>query len=60
MWHEKNIYEVIREKKTNEKIGLTTKEVENRKKESGLNQIRETKKESIIKKFIKQFNDCFG
>ena len=57
MWHEKNIYEVIREKKTNEKIGLTTKEVENRKKESGLNQIRESKKESIIKKFIKQFND---
>ena len=57
MWHEKNIYEVIREKKTNEKIGLTTKEVENRKKESGLNQIRESKKEGIIKKFIKQFND---
>ena len=44
MWHEKNIYEVIREKKTNEKIGLTTKEVENRKKESGLNQIRESKR----------------
>ena len=57
MWHEKNIYEVIRKKKTNEKIGLTTKEVENRKKESGLNQIRESKKEGIIKKFIKQFND---
>ncbi len=57
MWHEMNVYEVLRQKNTNEKTGLKTEEVEKRKIEYGKNKLDEKKKESLIIKFIKQFND---
>ena len=57
MWHDMNVYEVLKEKKSNERIGLTSKEAERRKQEFGENKLEEKKKESIIMRFIKQFND---
>ena len=57
MWHDKSIEEVARRLKTNIKIGLAESDVEKRKNEFGKNKLDETKKEPIIIKFIKQFND---
>ena len=57
MWHDKNTEEVARRLKTNAKIGLAETEVEKRRLEFGENKLEEKKKESIVIKFIKQFND---
>ena len=57
MWHEMNVYEVLRSKNTNEKTGLTSQEAEKRKIEFGKNKLDEKKKESLFIRFIKQFND---
>ena len=57
MWYTKSIEEVARELRTNLKIGLREKDVQEREKQFGKNKIREAKKESLIVKFIKQFND---
>ena len=57
MWYTKSIEEVARELRTNLKIGLREKDVQEREKKFGKNKIREAKKESLIVKFIKQFND---
>ena len=57
MWHEMNVYEVLKQKNTNERVGLTSEESERRKAEFGENKLDEKKKESIIIRFIKQFND---
>ena len=57
MWHEKSEYEIERELGTNINYGLTSKEVERRKKIYGLNKLKEKKKENIFLRFIKQFND---
>ena len=57
MWHEMNIYEVLKEKNTDERIGLSTDEAKKRRIEYGLNKLNQKKKESLFIKFIKQFND---
>ena len=57
MWHTLNIEEVIQSLKTNIKTGLAQSEVSKRKEEFGENKLKENKKESIIIRFIKQFND---
>lgn len=57
MWYTKSIEEVARELRTNLKIGLREKDIQEREKKFGKNKIREAKKESLIVKFIKQFND---
>ena len=57
MWHEMNIYEVLKEKNTDERIGLSTDEAKKRRIEYGLNKLNKKKKESLFIKFIKQFND---
>ena len=57
MWHEMNVYEVLRKQDTNEKTGLSIKEVEIRKQKYGNNQLAEREKESFFVSFIKQFND---
>lgn len=57
MWHEMNIYEVLKEKNTDERIGLSTDEAKKRMIEYGLNKLNQKKKESLFIKFIKQFND---
>ena len=57
MWHTLDVKEVERKMKTNLSHGLNSKEVEARKQKYGLNQLEEKKKESIIIRFLKQFQD---
>ncbi len=57
MWHMLKTEEVARRLKTSLKMGLAEEEVELRKKECGVNKLAEKKKESIVIKFLKQFND---
>ena len=57
MWHNLESYEVEKNLKANIKKGLTQNQVEERRKKYGLNQLEQPKKENIVIKFIKQFND---
>ena len=57
MWHDKSTEEVERRLRTNVKIGLAEKDVDKRRMEFGDNKLEEKKKESIVIKLIKQFND---
>ena len=57
MWYTLKIDEVQKNLKTNIERGLTNEEVEKRKAEYGINKLNENKKESIMIRFIKQFND---
>ena len=57
MWHTKEISEIEFELKTNKKTGLTEEEAKKRLGKFGENKLADKKKESIIVKFIKQFND---
>lgn len=57
MWHDKSTEEVEKRLKTNARIGLAKIEVEKRKLEFGKNKLDEQKKENLLIKFIKQFND---
>ena len=50
--------EEIRKKlKTNFMMGLTEEEAKERLRQNGKNRLEDKKKESIIIKFLKQFND---
>ena len=57
MWYTKSVEEVARDLRTNLKVGLREKDIEEREKQFGKNKIREAKKEGLLVKFIKQFND---
>ena len=57
MWHTKEIEETRRNLRTNLEIGLTEEEASERLEKNGPNKLQDKKKESIIIKFIKQFND---
>ena len=57
MWYTLRKEEAIQKLKTNGKNGLTDIEVMKREKEYGKNKLEEKKKESLIVKFFKQFND---
>lgn len=57
MWQTLRKEEVLRQLYTDEKQGLTEKEVKERKEKYGKNKLEEKQKESFIVKFIKQFND---
>ena len=57
MWQTLRKEEVLRKLNTDEKQGLTEKEVRERQEKYGKNKLQEKKKESFIVKFIKQFND---
>ncbi len=57
MWQTLRKEEVLRKLSTDEKQGLTEKEVQERQEKYGKNKLQEKKKESFIVKFIKQFND---
>ena len=57
MWHTKNTYETERILSTNIQKGLTNQEVQKRQEKQGKNKLKEKKKENIIIRFIKQFND---
>lgn len=57
MWHTLSTKEVEQKLRTNLKKGLGEKQVEQRRQEYGSNKLEEQKKESIIIRFFKQFND---
>lgn len=57
MWHNLKTKEVENALKTSSKNGLEEEEVTRRQEKYGANKLDERKKESIIVKFIKQFND---
>ena len=49
--------EIRRKLKTNFNTGLTEEEAKERQKEYGKNKLADKKKENIVVKFLKQFND---
>ena len=57
MWYTKPINEVEEQLRTNRQTGLDEKEAQMRLQKSGPNKLADQKKESIIKKFLLQFND---
>ena len=57
MWHTLRKEDVLKSLVTNEKTGLSEKEVLKRQEKDGKNKLQEKKKESLIIKFLKQFND---
>ena len=57
MWQTLRKEEVLRQLDTDEKQGLTEKEVKERQEKYGKNKLEEKQKESFIVKFIKQFID---
>ena len=57
MWQSFNVAEVARKLRTNIDKGLTKEEVETRYKRYGQNKLDEQKKESLIVRFFKQFQD---
>ena len=57
MWETLRKEEVIRELKTDKKEGLNYEEVKIRQLKYGKNKLKDKPKESILTKFIKQFND---
>ena len=57
MWQSFNINEVARRLKTNIGQGLSKEEAEERHNKHGPNKLDEQKKESILVRFIKQFQD---
>jgi len=57
MWQTLEKNDIIRRLNTKEREGLTEEEVKIRQAKYGKNKLKDKKKESIIIKFIKQFND---
>ncbi len=57
MWHTLRKEDVLKSLVTNEKTGLSEKEALKRQEKDGKNKLQEKKKESLIIKFLKQFND---
>ncbi len=57
MWYTLSTKEVEKQMQTNIEFGLNEKQVEDKQNKFGLNKLEEKKKESIVIKFIKQFND---
>ena len=57
MWYTQTVDEVIKKLKSNVNSGLADNEVIKRKEKYGENKLKEKKKENIIIKFLKQFND---
>ena len=57
MWHYFSVEETIRKLKTDKYNGLNEDEVKRRRDKYGENKLEEQKKESLLKRFIRQFND---
>lgn len=57
MWYTLSTKEVEKQMQTNIEFGLNEKQVEDKQNKFGLNKLEEKKKENIVIKFIKQFND---
>lgn len=57
MWHTMTKEEIRRKLRTNYETGLTEEEAKRRQQEYGENKLQEKKRDSVIKRFILQFND---
>lgn len=57
MWETLRKEEVFKLLKVDRKMGLNSKEIEERKQKYGCNKLEDKPKETLIMKFIKQFND---
>ena len=57
MWYTLSTKEVEKQMQTSIESGLNEKQIEDKQNKFGLNKLEEKKKESIVIKFIKQFND---
>ncbi|KOA21292.1 calcium-transporting ATPase 1 [Clostridium homopropionicum DSM 5847] len=57
MFYSEKTEQIIQDFKTNSSNGLTTSEVEQRRKEYGLNKLATEKKQTIIQRFFAQIND---
>lgn len=57
MWYTMRPEEIRRRLKTDFDYGLSDEEVQNRRKSYGENKLQDKKKESLLIRFIKQFND---
>ncbi len=57
MWQSFNIGEVERKLRTNIRLGLSKEEAQERRNKHGPNKLDEQKKESLLIRFLKQFND---
>ena len=57
MWETLRKEEVLQNLKTDQRMGLTKEEIQARKQKYGPNKLEEKKKETLIVKFLKQFND---
>lgn len=57
MWETLRKEEVIRTLKTDKKYGITKEEAEERTQKYGTNKLEDKPKETLLVKFIKQFND---
>ena len=57
MWHCLRADEVERNLKTNVYKGLSGEEASRRLEKDGLNRLEDKKKENIVVRFLKQFND---
>ena len=56
-WFQKTVEETVQELETDLNQGLTIEQVKQKQEKFGLNEIQETKKTSIIQRFIAQFKD---
>ena len=57
MWQTLRKNEILKKLGTNENVGLSEDEVKQRQEKYGKNKLQEKKKESVLIKFLKQFND---
>lgn len=57
IWHSAELGQLLNELDTDEKSGLTAEEAARRLAKYGKNQLAQTKKKSIIQKFLDQFKD---
>ena len=55
-WFNKTSQEVEQELKTDYQKGLSSSQVQENIKKYGLNELQEKKKDSLLKKFLEQFN----
>ena len=56
-WFNKDIKEIEQKLNTNIQTGLTKNQVEEKKNEYGLNELKVAEKKSLLYKFIQQFKD---
>ena len=56
-WYNQSTEEVEKNLGSNQNIGLTTKQVEEKRKQYGYNELAKEKKKSIFAKFLEQFKD---